>query len=64
MIKKFVLYYLYRFSLKYCSYNICETCPLSDKADICFITKLEQMMKEDKKSRMYSGKSNGGKNHG
>ena len=48
MIRKFVLYYLYRFSLKYCAYNICETCPLSDKAYICFVTKLERMMKDKK----------------
>lgn len=46
MIKRFVLHYLYKFSLKYCAYNICETCPLSDKVDICFVTKLERMMKK------------------
>ena len=51
MIKKFVLHYLYRFSLKYCAYNICETCPFGDKANICFITKLERMMKNDKKQK-------------
>ena len=61
MIKRFVLYYLYRFSLKYCAYNICETCPLSDKADICFITKLERMMKEDEKAKKRGGKKIGEK---
>lgn len=48
MIKRFVLYYLYRFSFKYCAYNTCETCPLSDKADNCFVIKLERMMKKEK----------------
>ena len=56
MIKRFVLYYLYRFSLKYCAYNICETCPLSDKADICFVTKLERMMKEDERAKKHGGR--------
>jgi hypothetical protein len=51
MIEKFVLYYLHKFSLKYCAYNICETCPLGDKADICFIIKLERMMKDNKNKK-------------